>query len=239
MLLWLALLSLQRFDLVMRSDKDSSEASTKHPSSASSDSSVSQAPDSSELRSLESALGRQVRLLRKERGLTTTELSKQAHLSPSMLSRIENGSSAPSLSSLQSLGNALSVPLSHFFHRFERAWEVSHVKSGKGLAVERRGTKAGHCYQLLGHPLGGDVVVEPFLITMTNDSRPFPIFQHTGTEFLYVLTGQLLYRHADKSFLLKRGDSLFFDASAPHGPLELRGLPLRFLSIISYRNDSL
>ncbi len=227
-----------------RSPKGSAQGSPKGATKGSAKdlqkgSSLSQAPDSNELRSLESSLGRQVRLLRKGRGLTTTELSKQAHISASMLSRIENGASAPSLSSLQSLSNALNVPLSHLFHRFERAWEVSHVKSGEGLAVERRGTKAGHRYQLLGHPLGSDVIVEPFLITMTNDSQPFPIFQHSGTEFLYILTGQLVYRHADKDFLLKRGDSLFFDASAPHGPLELRGLPLRFLSIISYRNDQL
>lgn len=199
--------------------------------------SLSCAPRSTEFSSLESSIGRQVRLLRKERGLTTTELSKQVSLSASMLSRIENGNGAPSLGSLHSLAAALNVPISHFFYNFERSWDVSHVKSGKGMLVERRGTKAGHLYQLLGHQIGDDVVVEPFLITMTTDSEPFPIFQHAGTEFLYILRGQLVYRHGDKRFLLKRGDSLFFDANAPHGPLELRGLPLRFLSVISYRKE--
>ncbi len=202
-------------------------------------SSLSQAPHSNEERALEAAIGRQVRAMRNERALTTTALAERASLSPSMLSRIENGTTAPSLSTLQALSTALSVPISHFFQRFERAWQVSHVKAGKGLPVERRGTKAGHGYSLLGHPVSNaDLHVEPFLITMTEDSQPFPVFQHAGTEFLYILSGEILYRHGDKEFLLKRGDSLFFEASAPHGPLELKRLPLRFLSLIAYRTET-
>ena len=37
-----------------------------------------------------------------------------------------------------------------------------------------------------------------------------------------------------RSFHLRPGDSLFFDADAPHGPDELIRLPVRYLSVISY-----
>ena len=47
-----------------------------------------------------------------------------------------------------------------------------------------------------------------------------------------MLSGEVTYRHADRSYLLQPGDSLFFDAEAPHGPEELRQLPARYLSII-------
>jgi hypothetical protein len=33
------------------------------------------------------------------------------------------------------------------------------------------------------------------------------------------------------------GDTLFFDADVPHGPEELKKLPARYLSVISYRRD--
>jgi hypothetical protein len=33
------------------------------------------------------------------------------------------------------------------------------------------------------------------------------------------------------------GDALFFDAEAPHGPEELRALPIRYLSVICYRRE--
>ena len=51
--------------------------------------------------------------------------------------------------------------------------------------IERRGTRAGHQYNLLGH-IGNNtsgVLVEPYLITLTADSDVFPTFQHEGLEF--------------------------------------------------------
>ena len=65
------------------------------------------------------------------------------------------------------------------------------------------------------------------------DSEVFPIFQHIGVEFIYMLEGVLEYRHADTTYRLSPGDSLFFDADAPHGPEELVEVPVRFLSIIT------
>jgi quercetin dioxygenase-like cupin family protein len=59
-------------------------------------------------------------------------------------------------------------------------------------------------------------------------------FQHEGVEFLYMLEGELSYRHGDKTYTLTPGDSLFFDADVPHGPDELRRMPIRFLSVICY-----
>ena len=42
------------------------------------------------------------------------------------------------------------------------------------------------------------------------------------------------YRHGDQVCALKPGDTLFFDADAPHGPEVLVKLPARYLSVISY-----
>jgi quercetin dioxygenase-like cupin family protein len=57
-------------------------------------------------------------------------------------------------------------------------------------------------------------------------------------EFIYMLEGEVGYRHGDKTYNLAVGDSLFFDADAPHGPEELRKLPIRFLSVITYSRFS-
>ena len=60
---------------------------------------------------LEAAIGAQVRALRKRHEITVVELAQQAGLSVSMLSKIENGGTSPSLGTLQSLAHALNVPL--------------------------------------------------------------------------------------------------------------------------------
>ena len=186
---------------------------------------------------LETAIGRQVRNHRRELGLTLVQVADRAGLSTGMLSKIEHGRTSPSLTTLKALGGALQVPVTSLFREFQEEREVTYVCAGEGLAIERRGTRAGHQYELLGHNVGKPYVVEPYLITLTTESDVFPIFQHAGTEFIYVLQGLIIYRHADRTFELGAGDSLFFDANAPHGPEKLMRLPCRLLSMIVQKRE--
>jgi transcriptional regulator with XRE-family HTH domain len=186
---------------------------------------------------LEVAIGREVRTFRKKLEMTVADLAKLAGLSAGMLSKIENGVTSPSLDTLQALSQALQVPVTAFFRRFEEERDATFVPAGRGLTIERRGTRAGHQYQLLGHTLRKSIAVEPYLITLTAESDVFPLFQHAGVEFLYMLEGEVSYRHGNRNYTMRPGDSLFFDADAPHGPDELRKLPIRFLSVICYSRE--
>lgn len=191
-------------------------------------------------RKLEVAIGLEVRTLRKQLGITVSELAESSGLSLGMLSKIENGLTSPSLTTLQSLSHALGVPISHLLRRFEEKRVAVQVKSGEGVSMERRGTRAGHQYQLLGY-LGANesgVVGEPYMITLNDDSDVFPTFQHEGIEYLYFFEGRVEYQHGDQTFLMEPGDSLYFDADAPHGPVKLIELPARYLSVISYPQAS-
>lgn len=185
---------------------------------------------------LEIAIGREVRSHRRQQNITVAELSAATGLSIGMLSKIENGNTSPSLTTLQTLANALSVPLTAFFKGFEERREAVHTKAGAGVELSREGTRANHQYNLLGH-IGSNasgVIVEPYLITLTTESDVFPTFQHTGIEMIYMLEGRVEYRHGDQVFELAPGDTLFFDADAPHGPEVLVDLPARYLAVISY-----
>ncbi len=182
--------------------------------------------------SLELLVGAQIRALRQILGMTLSELASAAAISTGMLSKIENGQTSPSLATLQALAGALNMPLGSFFATFDEKRDATFVKAGRGLTIERRGSAKGHRYQLLGHSLRSPVQVEPFLITLDKDSDAFPIFRHEGTEFLYMLQGEIAYAHGDQTYVLTPGDSLFFDAGATHGPLELRTLPAVYLSVI-------
>lgn len=183
---------------------------------------------------LEKSIGHEVREFRRQLNMTVAELAAAANLSAGMLSKIENGQTSPSLATLQELSRALHVPVTALFRKFEEERNATFVKAGQGLTIERRGTRAGHQYQLLGHSLSRSLAVEPYLITLTQDSDVFPVFQHDGIEFIYMLEGEVGYRHGDKTYLLGPGDSLFFDSDAPHGPEELRKLPAKYISVITY-----
>jgi Predicted transcriptional regulators len=185
---------------------------------------------------LEIAIGHEARAFRKKLGITVAELASATGISIGMLSKIENGMTSPSLTTLQALSRALGVPVTAFFRRFEESRSAVLVKAGEGVEIERRGSRAGHQYNLLGHfgDNSSGVVVEPYLITLSAESDVFPTFQHEGLEFLYMLEGEMQYRHGNALYTMQPGDSFFFDADAQHGPEVLVKLPIRFLSIISY-----
>ena len=187
---------------------------------------------------LELAIGRQVRRYRKQLGMTITDMCDRTGLSAGMMSKIENGNTSPSLATLRSLSTALNVPVTSLFREFEEQRDATIVRAGQGLTIERKGTRAGHQYSLLGHSVHSDVSVEPYLITLEKESEVFPIFQHAGVEFIFILEGSMVYRHLNATYEMTPGDSLFFDSDAPHGPEELVDLPVRFLSVITRARHS-
>ncbi|SLN49866.1 helix-turn-helix domain-containing protein [Roseisalinus antarcticus] len=187
-------------------------------------------------KNLEAAIGRSVRRHRKQQRMTVHDLAVKTGLSAGMLSKIENGATSPSLTTLQTLSHALSVPLVSLFEGYAEPRGAMHVRAGEAAEVERSGTRAGHQYNLLGHigSNGSGVIVEPYLITLSEHSDVFPAFQHDGIELIYMLEGTVDYRHGEELYRLLPGDSLFFDADAPHGPEALIDLPIRYLSAICY-----
>ena len=187
---------------------------------------------------LKRAIGREVRRYRKMLGATITELAIEAHMSPSMVCLIENGTASASLASLQALSKALHVPTTALFRSFDEVRSATFVEAGRGLHIERRGDHTSHEYHLLGQVRGGQLVVEPYLVTLIDASEVFPISQYPSVEFLYMLEGKVVYRHGNQAYALQPGDSLFFDGTAPHGPEEIVYFPARFILVLTYLREN-
>jgi transcriptional regulator with XRE-family HTH domain len=184
---------------------------------------------------LDRFLGLAIRQERQRQQLTIAEIGERTALSRGMLSKIENGQASMSLDSLSRVASALGVSITSLFRNWEtREGGAQHIKAGAGMEVVRRGTRRGHTYRLLAYDRGPTKRFEPFLISMDDQSEVFPVFEHPGTEFMYMLQGQLEYRHGKETYVLEPGDSLTFDGAVPHGPERLIKLPIRFLSIFLY-----
>lgn len=185
--------------------------------------------------SLERYLGNTIRDLRLRHGLTIAEVADRAGISRGMLSKIENAQTATSLDTLHRLAQALGVSLAALFRNYDvPEGSAQLVKSGEGMEVVRRGTKRGHTYHLLAYDQGPTKLFEPFLITIDSHDATFPVFEHPGTEFLYMLEGRMEYRHGQHTYLMTPGDALTFRGEVPHGPEVLIEVPIRFLAIIIY-----
>ncbi len=191
-------------------------------------------PDS-QIKALDRFLGNTIRQLRIQHSLTLAEVSQRAGISRGMLSKIENGLSSTSLDTLEQLANALGVTLSRLFQSYNLPSSTAQfVKKGQGMEVVRRGTRSGHTYHLLAYDQGPQKLFDPFLITLEDPGEEFPSFEHAGTEFIYMLEGELEYRVGEEVFVLEPGDSLTFHGEIPHRPEKHTKMPIRFLAIIHY-----
>ncbi|WP_067825861.1 helix-turn-helix domain-containing protein [Nocardia inohanensis] len=186
---------------------------------------------------LERVIGRQVRALRLASGLSVGDMAARVGISKAMLSKIENAQTSCSLSTLARLAAGLDVPVTSLFRGADTKGEAVFTRAGHGSAIVGRGSRVGHHYELLGALRGQHKRLEPVLVTLTEASETFPLFQHAGTELLYMLEGVMVYGHGDSEYTLRPGDSLLLDGEGPHGPHELVRLPIRFLAVTAYPDN--
>ncbi len=179
-------------------------------------------------------IANQVRARRQEIGLTMIQVAERTGISKGMLSKIENAQTSPSLTTLARLATALDMPVTSLFRGLAEERDAVFVKAGHGAEIVRQGTRAGHQYQLLGTLRGPRKVMEPLLVTLTERSEIFPLFQHAGIEMLYMLQGVMEYGYGVARYRMERGDVLQFEGDIAHGPTRLVKLPISFLSITVY-----
>lgn len=171
-------------------------------------------------------------------GLKIADVSRIADISRGMLSKIENAQVSTSLDTLKRLCDVLGIPMSKLFADYDQPnGSAQIIHKGEGLEVVRRGTDKGHTYHLLSYKQGPRKSFEPFLVTIDDASEVFPSFSHPGIEFIYVLEGELEYRHGNQLYHMSAGDSLTFDGNVPHGPEQLITVPIKMLSIINYTEE--
>ena len=180
---------------------------------------------------LERIIAGQVRHYRTANGLSASELASRTGMSKAMISKIETASTSCSLTTLQRLADGLKIPVTALFRGADTDRDATFTKSGQGSLTVRSGTQHGHEYRVLGTLKGRTDAIEPTLVTLTDASDVFPLFQHPGTEFIYMLDGRMVYGHGAYEYTMEPGDALLLDGEGPHGPLELLDLPIRFLAI--------
>jgi transcriptional regulator with XRE-family HTH domain len=179
-------------------------------------------------------VGRRLRELRLEHGLSIRALAEKSRLNFNTLSLIENGKTSPSVSTLQQLAKGLEVPIKVFFENDVPKSHVSYLKEGqRRRAVFTHGTM---------EDLGGGLPqhgAQPFLVTLEPkaDSGPTPIV-HTGLEFVFCLEGHLSYAIKDQTYPLEPGDSLLFEAYLPHRWQNTGETPSRSLLVLCPSDES-
>ena len=175
------------------------------------DSGLPGAPPSPEP-STEVLVGIRIRELRLREGLSLRALAERSGLNINTLSLVEHGKSSPSVSTLQQAALALNVPISAFFESEPALKRIVHTSRHR-----RPSAHFSHArMEYLGKDLSGNAV-QPFVVSLApGDGSGERLIVHTGHEFVYCLSGNVLFAIEGEDFLLGPGDSLVFECHLPH-----------------------
>ncbi len=160
-------------------------------------------------------IGKQIRILRKEKGITLDELSERSCVALATLSRMENSKMTGTLDSHNRICKALGASLVDLYRELEdESKTIESVPRTKRTEHFVHATKA--TYELLVTKTL-DKKIMPLMIKIKGGGATQPEENKPGVEkFIYLMTGSLNVKVGDQSYDMKRGDSLYFDASLPH-----------------------
>lgn len=165
-------------------------------------------------------IGKRIKLIRKKRGITISNLAKDASVSNGLISRIENGRTIPSLPVLLQLISSLDIDASTFFERVEKkaGAKFIHVKKEDQLFLEKEVEAKGFTYfQIFGKTFNA-VGFEAVILTVSPGSYREKIITDAW-EFKYILSGSCLYVIGDEEVSVSKGDSIYFNGRLPHVPI--------------------
>lgn len=167
-------------------------------------------------------LGEELRGLRKAHGLTLQELADASGRSVSFISKIERGLARPSITALQDIAEAMSVPIGWFFQTDgpvpadERPYIVRKDRRRR-LTYSGIGSTdyMGFADHLLSASLDGELAMGMSEYAPGGTSGD-DLYTHAGEEAGLVIEGEIELALDDEVFLLAAGDSFSFPASIPH-----------------------
>jgi transcriptional regulator with XRE-family HTH domain len=168
--------------------------------------------DTDELR-----IGTKLKDARLAGGLTLSVMARELSCSLSMLSKIENNQTIPSLPLLHKICRFLDISIGSLFdesntdpvvieHVGERPLiRLDSLRRGAGLSLERViPYRPGHRLQCNFHH------IEP-------KGASEGMITHEGEEVGYVLQGNLELTVSGRTYTLKAGDTFYFASDLPHG----------------------
>lgn len=176
-------------------------------------------------------IGQRLKGLRDVLDIEASEVAALCGITTEQYEKMERGESELSVANLQKIAREYQVDLDVLL--FGEEPHMSNyflTRRGQGLSVERR--KAYH-YESLASGFRGRKA-EPFIVTVSPkpDDVPRESNAHPGQEFNMVFEGTLELTIGEKVLTLNVGDSIYFDATQPHGMRALEGKPVKFLAII-------
>ena len=153
--------------------------------------------------------GQQFRRLRARRGLSLAHVARSTGVSVGFLSALERGQMRSSVATLQRIARFYKTNIISLFETNGDAPRLVRPSERKVLE-----TSPDVRMELLAW---GNTAMEPHLFRIKPGGGSGEAYSHEGEEFLHVLRGKFeIWLQNAEHYILKPGDSLYFESSAPH-----------------------
>jgi len=165
----------------------------------------------------EKRIGERIKYLRLKKSMGLVELGHHTGLSASFLSQLETGRVVPTLRNLARIALVFSKDLSYFFDPEPQTLFRVHREKDRIRQPQSGVDDPGYFFESLGYMVP-DRQLDPYFAEFlpAKRGRGARAHQHTGCEFLYVMTGALDIQHGESKYHIETGDAVYFDASTTH-----------------------
>lgn len=177
-----------------------------------------------------SAIASRLRELREVSDYTVEEFAEEFNIAPEVYAKYEeNGIDIP-ISLIFEIANKFKVDFNEIVTGVPARLNSYHiVKRGDGKVVNRN---PDYHFEDLAYKYFGKVM-QPLLVTLDPSANAAKLIAHTGQEFNMVLEGTVVVTYDGEDFVLNAGDTIYFNATKPHGQRCGGESKARFLTIIA------
>ena len=176
-----------------------------------------------ELEYVNEHIGRKIKDLRNQNGLTQQELADRTELTKGFISQLERGQVSPSVVTLLDLIECLGTTASDFFKETEEE-QIVFSENGFFEKVD----DAGNQIQWIV-PTAQKYQMEPLLVTLAPHQSLDEDKPHSGEEFGYLMAGRLKLHLGDKVYQVKSGNSFYYPAKEKHWIENPGSRPAKFI----------
>ena len=172
-------------------------------------------------------IGPKLRALRLKKKMGLVQLGKHTGLSPALLSKVERGRLFPTLPTLLRISLVFGVGLEYFFAEAREKPIVAVVRKADRVRFPEHpdGAPSSFSFECLDYP-APERKMSAYFVEF-DPVQPGDVSPHThpGAEVIYVLRGRVAITHEGEDHELNEGDSMYFDATRPHGYRRLGNVP--------------
>jgi len=186
----------------------------------------------------QSPVGSKIKSIRETNNLSIEEIAERSGLNADQIIAIENNETLPSLGPLIKIARALGVRLGTFMDdndaigpvvcRAKEREEETSISFSNGTVDARK--------HMEYHPMAKQKAgrhMEPFIVDIQpSEEKEFTSSAHEGEEFIYVMQGEIEIDYGKEKYLLKEGDSIYYDSIVKHHIHGAEGKAAKIMAVV-------